>query len=176
LHVERLSKIVGVLADHGSRLGLEIVGPASARPNPGAVFVHRYCQLADRFGELRAAHPDVGVRIDAFHLFAADEGVMGFLWGVDSVVWVHVADSANPDRLRLLDRERALPGETGLADCRGLLKRLAEEGYEGPVTAEPLRHCLSLQGLDALATARRVLASLQSVWPDSTAGADTRRT
>lgn len=166
LHVERLSKIAVVLGDHGSRLGLEIIGPASARPEPGTVFVHRYTQLAERFGELRAEHPNVGVLVDAFHLFAAGEGVeAGFVWGVDSVVWVHVADSANPDRLRLLDEERALPGETGLADCRGLLRRLAEEKYEGPVTIEPLNHCRSLQGLDALATARRALASLQSVWP-----------
>ena len=150
LHVERLGKIAKILADHGSRLGLEVMGPASARPGPGATFVHQYRQLAEQLGELRAEHPNVGVLVDAFHLFAAGEGIeAGFVWGVDSVVWVHVADSANPDRLTLLDHERALPGETGLADCRGLLKRLAEEGYDGPVTVEPLKHCRSLQGLDA---------------------------
>jgi len=176
LHVERLGKIAEILADHGSRLGLEIMGPASARRGPGAVFVHQYRRLAEHLGELRAEHPNVGVLVDAFHLFAAGEGVeAGFVWGVDSVVWVHVADSANPDRLRLLDQQRALPGETGLADCRGLLKRLAEEGYDGPVTVEPLKHCRSLQGLDALATARRTLASLQTVWPSPLADACTRR-
>ncbi|MGA2700515.1 MAG: sugar phosphate isomerase/epimerase family protein [Isosphaeraceae bacterium] len=176
LHVERLGKIAGILADHGSRLGLEIMGPASARRGPGAVFVHQYRRLAEHLGELRAEHPNVGVLVDAFHLFAAGEGVeAGFVWGVDSVVWVHVADSADPDRLRLLDQQRALPGETGLADCRGLLKRLAEEGYDGPVTVEPLKHCRSLQGLDALATARRTLASLQTVWPSPLADACTRR-
>jgi sugar phosphate isomerase/epimerase len=176
LHVERLGKIAEILADHGSRLGLEIMGPASARRGPGAVFVHQYRRLAEHLGELRAEHPNVGVLVDAFHLFAAGEGEeAGFVWGVDSVVWVHVADSANPDRLRVLDEERALPGETGLADCRGLLKRLAEEGYDGPVTVEPLKYCRSLQGLDALATARRALASLQTVWPRPLADASTRR-
>jgi sugar phosphate isomerase/epimerase len=176
LHVERLSRIAVVLADHGSRLGLEIMGPASARQGPDAVFVSRYRQLADHFGELRVRHPNVGVLVDAFHLFAAGEEVeAGFVWGVDSVVWVHVADSANPDRLRLLDQERALPGETGLADCRGLLRRLAEARYEGPVTAEPLKECRSLQGFDALATAQRTLVSLQSVWPGSMADASTHR-
>ena len=166
LHVERLGKIAAILADHGSRLGLEIMGPTSARRGPGPDFVHQYHRLTDQLGELRDEHPNVGVLIDAFHLFAAGEGVeAGLVWGVDAVVWVHVADSANPDRLRVLDQERALPGETGLANCRGLLKRLAEQGYDGPVTGEPLKHCRSLQGLDALATAQRTLASLQTVWP-----------
>ncbi len=174
LHVERLGKIAEILADHGSRLGLEIMGPASARRGPGAVFVHQYRRLAEHLGELRAEHPNVGVLVDAFHLFAAGEGEeAGFVWGVDSVVWVHLADSANPARLRVLDQERALPGETGLADCRGLLERLAAEGYEGPVTVEPLAHCRSLQGLDALATARRTLGSLQTVWPGPLAAAST---
>ena len=175
LHVERLGKIAEILADHGSRLGLEIMGPASARRGPGATFVHQYHRLTDQLGELRDEHPNVGVLVDAFHLFAAGEAIeAGFVWGVDSVVWVHVADSANPDRLRVLDHERALPGETGLADCRGLLKRLAEQGYDGPVTVEPLKHCRSLQGLDTLATARRALASLQTVWPRPLVDASTR--
>ncbi len=174
LHLERLGKIALVLADHGSRLGLEIMGPASARRGPGAHFVHQYQRLPDRLAELRAEHPNVGVLVDAFHLFAAGEGVeAGFVWGVDSVVWVHVADSANPDRLQVLDQERALPGETGLADCRGLLKRLAEEGYDGPVTVEPLKHCRSLHGLDALTTARRAIESLQTVWPGPLVNAST---
>ncbi len=172
LHVERLGKIALILADHGSRLGLEIMGPASARRGPGAHFVHQYQLLPDRLAELRAKHANVGVLVDAFHLFAAGERIeAGFVWGVDSVVWVHLADSANPDRLRVLDRERALPGETGLADCRGLLKRLAAEGYDGPVTVEPLEHCRSLRALDALATARRTLTALQTVWPGPLAGA-----
>ena len=174
MHVERLGKIAEILADHGSRLGLEIMGPASARRGRGPDFVHQYHRLSDQLGELRDEHPNVGVLVDAFHLFAAGEEVeAGLVWGVDAVVWVHVADSANPDRLRVLDQERALPGETGLADCRGLLRRLAQQGYNGPVTGEPLKHCRSLQGLDALTTARRTLASLQTVWPGPLVEANT---
>ena len=143
--------------DHGTSLG---------RPGRGTDFVHQYRRLADRLGELRDKHRNVGVLVDAFHLFASGETIeAGFVWGSESVVWVHVADSANSDRLRVLDQERALPGETGLADCRGLLKRLAEENYQGPVTVEPLAHCRSLQGLDALSTARMVHEALQTVWP-----------
>ena len=165
LHVDRLGSIADILADHGSRLGLEVMGPATARRGLSAEFIPCYGRLSDQLGELRAAHPNVGVLIDAFHLFAAGEDVeAGFVWGGNSVVWVHVADADNPDRRTLLDQERALPGETGLADCCGLLKRLAETAYDGPVTVEPLRGCRSLQGLDALAIARRVRTSLRNTW------------
>jgi sugar phosphate isomerase/epimerase len=173
-HVERLGKIAEILADHGSRLGLEIMGPASARRGRGAAFAHTYHRLAHELATLRDQHPNVGLLVDAFHLFAAGEEIeAGFLWGRNSVVWVHLADSASQDRTQLLDQERALPGETGLADCRGLLKRLAEVGYDGPVTVEPLGHCSSIQGLVTLATARRVRSSLRTVWPVQLGNADT---
>ncbi len=165
-HLERLGKVADVLADHGSRLGLEIIGPISARRGPEQQFVCQYRHLAEQLGELRAEHPNVGVLVDAFHLFAAGEHAgAGFVWGVNSVEWVHVADSTNANRLRLLDQERGLPGETGHVDCRGLLSRLSNEGYDGPVTVEPLQYCRSIQGIDALTIARRALASLQAAWP-----------
>ena len=167
LHVDRLGEIATILADHGSRLGLEIIGPVTSRSGSHSPFVHRYAHLADLMGEIRDRHPNVGVLVDAFHLFAAGEDPeAGFAWGDDRVVWVHVADPVSPDRARLLDRQRALPGETGLANCRGLLDQLARQGYDGPVTAEPLGACESLRGLDPLAAASRTMAALQSVWPD----------
>jgi sugar phosphate isomerase/epimerase len=165
-HVDRLGKIAGVLADHQVRLGLEVLGLADARKGRGAPFVDRYAHLADRLSTLREEHPNVGVLVDAFHLFAAGEGCeAGFVWGDESVVWVHLADSAKPDRAGLRDQDRALPGETDWADCRGLIEKLAQRAYDGTVTAEPMRHCKSLQGLDPLAIARRTLQSLRCVWP-----------
>jgi sugar phosphate isomerase/epimerase len=84
------------------------------------------------------------------------------------VAWVHVADlppSASADRSRIIDADRGLPGENGAVDVRRFLGRLAIEGYEGPVTAEPLANCRSLAGLEPLAVARRVKASLDAAWP-----------
>ena len=52
-------------------------------------------------GELRDQHPNVGVLVDAFHLFAAGEELeAGFVWGDDRVVWVHVADCSQPGSRR----------------------------------------------------------------------------
>jgi sugar phosphate isomerase/epimerase len=93
-------------------------------------------------------------------------------WSAEAIVWVHVADSAQPDPTTVKDQERALPGETGLGDTRALLELLARRGYEGPVSAEPLGGCASLVGLAPLAAARRTRAAMKSVWPGASAGAN----
>lgn len=166
-HLDRLGPIADILGEHGSRLGLEILGPATARSSRTAPFVHRYEHLQERLGSLQKAHSNVGVLVDAFHVFAAREDCeAGLVWGVESVIWVHVADAARSDPASLLDQDRELPGVTGWADCRGLLKLLSARGYNGPITAEPLGRCESLKGLDALQTACRTRLALSSVWPD----------
>jgi len=108
--------------------------------------------------------------MDGFHLYAAGEAVeAGLRWGVERVVWVHVADlpgSTVPDRAQIVDAERGLPGENGTVDSRKLLDRLDELGYDGPVTAEPLAGCRSLRGLGPEGKARAVALAIRSVWPD----------
>jgi sugar phosphate isomerase/epimerase len=168
LHLERLGKIASILADWGCRLGLEIMGPATARTGPGVPFVSRYAELKKWFAELRAQHSNVGVLVDSFHLFAAGETVAaGLVWGDEAVVWVHLADSTRADPSCVLDQERELPGLTGLGDSKGLLKLLSERHYDGPASVEPLNQCRSIQGLDAREVARQVLAALRRVWPQT---------
>jgi len=165
-HVERLGPIARILGDHGIRLGLEVIAPAGARLGREVEFVHRYAQLAEMFDGLRGQYSNVGLLVDAFHLYAAGEGPeVALAWGPDAVAWVHVADSTNPDRSILLDEERTLPGETGLSESLGLLELLQREGYSGPVTAEPLSRCRSLEGLRPPEAARATLAALKAVWP-----------
>jgi len=175
-HLERLGKIAHVLASHEISLGLEIMGPVTARTGARTAFVQRYGDLPDRLGHLRLEHPNVGVLIDAFHLFAAGEGPDAASdWRADAIVWVHVADSANPDPTTVHDHQRALPGETGVGDTRALLEHLARRGYEGPVSAEPLGVCAALLGLEPLAAARRTRAAMYSVWPGAGANRDPLR-
>ncbi|MBV8487755.1 MAG: TIM barrel protein [Planctomycetaceae bacterium] len=168
LHFERLGKIAGILADWGCRLGLEIMGPATARTGPGVPFVSRYAELKHWFNGLRAQHSNLGVLVDSFHLFAAQEPVgAGFEWGSEAVVWVHLADSAQVDPSTVLDQERELPGMTGWGDSKGLLKYLSERSYNGPVSVEPLNQCRSISGLPPREVARQALTALKRVWPDS---------
>ena len=82
------------------------------------------------------------------------------------VVWAHVADlppDAPTDRDAIRDQDRGLPGEA----AAGLLRALAEAGYDGPVTPEPMPECRSLQGLKAEEAVFRVAEAIQSVWPES---------
>ncbi|MGO9598575.1 MAG: sugar phosphate isomerase/epimerase family protein [Isosphaeraceae bacterium] len=168
LHLERLGRIAGILADWGCRLGLEIMGPATARTGPGVPFVSRYAELKDWFGGFRAEHPNIGVLVDSFHLFAAQETVdAGFEWGSEAVVWVHLADSAQAAASCVLDQERELPGLTGFGDSKGLLKLLSDRYYDGPVSVEPLNQCRSISGFPPREVARQVLAALQRIWPSA---------
>ena len=173
MQVERLGAIARVLAGHGTRLGLEVIGVASSRSGSGEPLFTRLgdASLDELLGELRRETPGVGVLVDAFHLYAAGESMaVGWSRGVESVVWVHVADVpawAEPDRGALRDRDRGLPGEHGAIDAAGLLHGLAQRGYDGPVTAEPMAGCRSLEGLTPAEAAREVASALARAWPST---------
>ena len=67
---------------------------------------------------------------------------------------------------RRSSRSPGLPGARGAVESRALLALLSEQGYDGPVTAEPMAQCAELAGLDDDAAARLVIGSLRRVWPD----------
>jgi sugar phosphate isomerase/epimerase len=176
-HVERIGAIARVLSEHGTRLGLEVIGVASVRTGRGATLFDRlegndFVRLLEA---VRAEVPDVGLLLDAFHLFAAGDrlGSIVSRWGIDRVVWVHLADLAatsRGDRQTLQDGDRGLPGEHGAIDVRSFLRELAALGYDGPVTVEPLAGCRSLLGLGPEAVALKVATALQAAWPQAAAG------
>lgn len=167
-HLERLRPIARILADHGIRLGLEVIGVATFRRGAGVPFVARLAELAPTLGPL-LDEPNVGLLVDAFHLYAADEPVDAALaLGAGRVVWAHVADldpEFGGDRAAIVDAERGLPGEHGAVENRAFLARLAAAGFDGPVTAEPLARCRSLVGRPAGEVAARVKRALESCWP-----------
>lgn len=164
--IDRLDRIARILDEHGSRLGLEIIGPEAERTGRGVPLVGTYAELLRRFAELREARSNVGVLVDAFHLFAAGEELEeAMAWGESSVVWAHLADPAHGDRHSLRDAERALPGEFPSSRCGSILAELARRGWRGPVTVEPLSRCRSLQGLNPVEQALRVREATRRVWP-----------
>lgn len=168
-HLERLGAIARVLNEHDTRLGLEVIGVESFREGRGQPFVARMADLDAVLGSIWAEAPNLGVLVDAFHLHAAAEPIDSALaWGVDRVVWVHIADlpaGSDPDRAVVRDGVRGLPGDHGAVDARGLLHHLAQLGYDGPVTAEPLADWRRRSGLDAESAAREAIRSLRAIWP-----------
>lgn len=171
LHRNRLGAIARILADHEIRLGLEVIGVRSFRSGRGETFVARMADLERELPGLVEQEPNMGLLVDAFHLHAADEPVEAALaWGVDRIVWAHVADlpaGARVDRDAIVDADRGLPGDHGAVESRALLAALARGGFGGPVTTEPLGRCLSLVGKDAASVARLVRASLGLIWPEA---------
>jgi sugar phosphate isomerase/epimerase len=176
MHVDRLGAIARVLANHGTRLGLEVIGVESARSGTGRpIFAIDGPEFAQLLTALRSRTRSVGLLVDAWHLFAAGlpPGLPPCVSAAD-VVWIHVADvpaGFDGDRRALRDRYRGLPGEHGAIDARGLLKSLAGQGYRGPVTAEPLGDCRSLEGLGPEDVARAIRSALCRVWPGGTPSA-----
>lgn len=167
-HRRRLGPIARVLHDHGSRLGLEVIGVESARARMGRPFVHRLADLGPLLDALAPEAPNVGILADAFHLFAAREPVEAALArGVGAMVWVHLADlpAGSPvDRGALQDDRRGLPGEHGAVPCRDLLEALGRAGFAGPVTVETLKPPAGASPSPA-ATAGRVREALRAAWP-----------
>ncbi len=62
--LERLGRIARILDDHGSRLGLEIIGSPVAPTGRGVRLVGTYAELGLRFGRLAAKHTNVGVLVE----------------------------------------------------------------------------------------------------------------
>ncbi|MDB5351872.1 MAG: sugar phosphate isomerase/epimerase [Planctomycetota bacterium] len=165
-HFDRLREIAPVLAEFGIRLGLEVIGVESSRSGEGVPYVTSLASLR-RSGLVTQL---VGVLIDSWHLYAANEPISHALaWGVENIIWVHVADlpaGAMTDRSAMIDSVRGLPGEHGTVESEALLKLLDLRGYEGPITAEPLAGCRSLIGLSPDAVAHAAARSLRAIWPD----------
>lgn len=170
-HMDRLGRIARCLAQHGSSLGIEVIGVERFRTGKGARFVASLGDLDRQLPALFDVADNIGLLVDGFHLYAANETLDDLARQLDrgrTPVWVHVADlppGATPDRSQIEDHDRGLPGDNGAIDSGGLLRLLADHGYDGPVTAEPMPACRSLAGLPALEVARRVKASLDRVLP-----------
>jgi 4-hydroxyphenylpyruvate dioxygenase len=130
--------------------------------------------LDRELGAIWGESPNLGILLDAFHLYASGEPIeAGLAWGVERIIWVHVADlppGASPDRTAIIDANRGLPGENGAVDLSHFLARIEREGYEGPVTVEPLANCRSLSGLGPTEAVRLVKQALDRVWPEVEAG------
>ena len=168
-HVDRISAIARVLADFEIRLGLEVIGVTSFRQGLGVPFVTRMSDLKSTLTGLFSV-PNVGLLVDVWHLHAADEPFeVALSWGVERIVWAHLADlpaGHSGDRATLIDAERGLPSAQGSIDCQGFLQMLQQAGYDGPVTVEPLARCGSLVGQEPAEVARRVKRSLDICRPD----------
>ena len=158
LHRRRLKACAEVLGEHGCRLGLEFVGPKTARAGRKHEFVYDMpgmLSLAEAIGT-----GNVGLLLDCWHWYCTQGTADDILkLAPEQVVHVHVNDApAGVGVDEQVDNRRAMPGETGVIDIAGFLGSLAAIGYDGPVMAEPFSPSLGeLSADDAVRTTSEAL-------------------
>lgn len=164
-HVARLRPIAQVLQDAGCRFGIEFIGPKTLRANRKYEFIY----TLDGMMELAAAigTGNVGLLLDAWHLYTSG-GTAADLDKIraDDIVTVHVNDApAGIARDELVDNVRCLPMETGVIDLPAFMRKLAQLGYDGPVTPEPFSERVNqIASQDPLQAAQITAQAMDQLW------------
>lgn len=157
-HARRLALVARVLAEQGVRFGIEFVGPRTLRETKKYSFVHTLDQC---LALCAAIGHDCGVLFDSFHWYTSggtEDDITKKLTG--RIVDVHVNDAIpgrGPDGQ--LDRERALPCDTGVIDLEAFVRGLKAIDYDGPITVEPMIQSFAQEPPDQVAA--KVAASLR---------------
>lgn len=143
MHVQRLGRIVDVFKDYGMRLGLEFVGPKTARAH-GTPFIHDMPAMLELCNDIDSE--TCGLLLDSYHWYASG-GTIADIAALKStqVVHVHVNDAPPEPMEALHDMKRLLPGD-GVIDLAGFLRALENIGYFGAVAVETFNEGLRRAG------------------------------
>lgn len=142
-HADRIREIAKVLDDRGIRFGLEYVGPKTLRDRDKYAFVSTMKETRALIEEI--GQPNVGLVLDSFHWYTAEESVDDILTLTNQDI---VACDLNDARAGLgpreqIDGRRELPVATGVVNAKGFLEALVKVNYDGPVRAEPFNRVLN---------------------------------
>ncbi len=160
-HAARLTPIAQILAESGCRLGLEFLGPKTARQGHKHVFLHT---LEGMLELCAACGPNVGLLLDSWHWYTSLGTVEEILaLRNEQVVYVHINDAPAGIAVdKQQDLVRCLPGATGVEDLPGFLSALRAIGYDGPVVPEPFE--TRLTALPPAEAVRLTGEALNKVW------------
>lgn len=158
--VQRMRPVAAILAEHGCRLGLEYIGPATSRSGHRYPFVHT---MEAALALAREIGSGTGLLLDSWHWYTSHETPddIARLTNED-VVAVHVNDA--PPGIPVdeqKDLERLMPGASGVIDIRGFLDALLALNYDGPVIVEPFDR--TLEALDRPGRLRTTADSLARI-------------
>ncbi len=161
-HVDRLQQVAKVLDDHGVRLGLEYVGPKTLRDRDRYAFASTLEETRALIADIK--QPNVGVVLDSFHWYTAEEGVDDILTLTNQEIVACDLNDAHRDRgpREQIDGERELPVATGIIPTKDFLKALIKINYDGPVRAEPFNQALN--ELDDQAAVAATAAALRQAF------------
>jgi sugar phosphate isomerase/epimerase len=167
-HVARFRPIAEVLDEYGCRFGIEFIGPQTLRSKRKYTFVYTLQGMMELAAAIGTGN--VGLLLDAWHLYTSG----GSVEDLDSivaqdVVTVHVNDApAGVPLAEQVDNVRCLPMETGVIDLPAFMRKLADMGYDGPVTPEPFSQRINeIAGRDPLQAAQVVAGYMDKMWQAS---------
>jgi sugar phosphate isomerase/epimerase len=169
-HRERLGAVAEVLGRHDVHLGLGFLAPAHHRKDLVHQFIITPSDLLTLTKMIGA--PNVGVCIDLWHWHLAG-GTLDQVRELspESIVGVRVADvAADASVETVTEKERLLPGATGVVPVAEALAILDEAGYEGPVSAYP--NSKAMRGLTRDQIVQQTASALSRVWPGSATAAE----
>lgn len=138
-HRNRLSRIHQVMQAHGFRYGLEFMGAQTVCEGFRYPFIRT---LGETIALADSVSPEIGFVFDTIHWYtsgARTEDMDLALDKIGRVVNLHLND-AYPGRTagEQIDRERAMPGESGIIDSVSVVREFYKRNYQGPVIVEPM--------------------------------------
>ena len=142
-HADRLRQIAKVLHNYNVRLGLEYVGTKTLRDTKKYAFISTLEETRALIEEIN--QPNVGLVLDSFHWYTAEESVDDILTLTDRDVVACDLNDARAGRgpREQIDGERELPMATGVIPAKKFLEALVQIEYDGPVRAEPFNQVLN---------------------------------
>lgn len=164
----RFVEIAQILSEQGIRLGLEFLGPLHFRIQPENVWFYDLSGALQAIEEMEDEFPleNLGVLIDCWHWYTSGGRMMDLAAvPLEKIVHVHINDAPNLPLEVQQDKERLLPGQSGVIDVVGFLKTLNALGYDGPVAVETFSS--ELKVMDAEAAARHAGQSMRDIFAAS---------
>lgn len=163
-HVERIGAVARVLGDQGIQFGLEYCATPTLRRGRRHEFIYALPQLRELIAAIGA--PNLGLVLDSWHWWMSGSPATELATlRREEIVGVDVNDApVGVAQSELLDRQRELPGATGVIDLPQFLGALRDLGYDGPVRAEPFEFPGWRETPQAVCqlTARALIASLSA--------------
>jgi len=167
-HRRRLTDLGEFLAPYNIRLGVELNACAAARKDRAYQFIHTLDALVMLVSMVRPAN--VGIVLDPWQIRVAGGSIDDAQKiGGSRIVAVYLSDApAGVAPADLTDEQRFLLGETGTIDSAGILRQLAEWGFEGPVT--PRAHRSRVAGMRREQAVKLAGQRLEEAWKASGIG------
>lgn len=149
---QRFKKIAAIHEKHGLKFGLESIGEAHYRAEPGHTFIYTPGAMQEFAAEIA---DNVGVVVDSYHWHCVGETAADLAaLSPDRLLYVHINDARPGPIDGLRDNERLFPGD-GVIDLNGFLDGLAACGYKGRIAVELDSYIGTTMGPNELAARSR---------------------